>query len=91
MDNIEAMPASVNYALLEKALTAFEAVNKLSTTAQVAFSQKINLEIGKLLRHLTALPITPVANKNNELTLSSWNCLTLAFFRHCLTHLTIVR
>ncbi|MEH2259282.1 hypothetical protein [Nostoc sp.] len=38
MDNIEAMPTAVNYALLEEALTAFEAVNKLLTTAQVALS-----------------------------------------------------
>ncbi|MEH1970041.1 MULTISPECIES: hypothetical protein [unclassified Nostoc] len=36
MDNIEAMPTAVNYALLEKALTAFEAAKKLLTTAQVA-------------------------------------------------------
>ncbi|MEH1781657.1 hypothetical protein [Nostoc sp.] len=38
MDNIEAMPTVVNYALLEEALTAFEAVKKLLTVAQVAFS-----------------------------------------------------
>ncbi|MEH1765741.1 hypothetical protein [Nostoc sp.] len=38
LDNIEAMPTAVNYALLEKALTAFEAVKKLLTIAQVAFS-----------------------------------------------------
>ncbi|WP_158680317.1 hypothetical protein [Nostoc sp. 'Lobaria pulmonaria (5183) cyanobiont'] len=30
------MPTAVNYALLEEALTAFEAINKLLTTAQVA-------------------------------------------------------
>ncbi|MEH2270186.1 MAG: hypothetical protein V7K68_17390 [Nostoc sp.] len=28
MDNIEAMPKAVNYALLEEALTAFEAAKK---------------------------------------------------------------
>ncbi|BBD65973.1 hypothetical protein NIES4072_03480 [Nostoc commune NIES-4072] len=38
MDNIEAMPTAVNYALLEKALTAFEAAKKLLTIAQVALS-----------------------------------------------------
>ncbi|MFN6531380.1 hypothetical protein [Nostoc sp. ChiSLP03a] len=38
MDNIEAMPTAVNYALLEKALTAFEAVKNFLTTAQVALS-----------------------------------------------------
>ncbi|MEA5624788.1 hypothetical protein [Nostoc sp. UHCC 0251] len=38
MDNREAMPTAVNYALLEKALTAFEAAKKLLTTAQVALS-----------------------------------------------------
>ncbi|MBN3944315.1 MAG: hypothetical protein V7L21_24235 [Nostoc sp.] len=38
MDNIEAMPTAVNYALLEEVLTVFEAVNKLLTTAQVALS-----------------------------------------------------
>lgn len=36
MDNIEAMPTAVNYALLESVLTAFEAAKKLLTTAQVA-------------------------------------------------------
>ncbi|MEH2354622.1 hypothetical protein [Nostoc sp.] len=38
MDNIEAMPTAVDYAILEKALTAFEAVNKTLATAQVALS-----------------------------------------------------
>ncbi|WP_435024200.1 hypothetical protein [Nostoc sp. CALU 1950] len=38
LDNIEAMPTAVNYALLEEALTAFEAAKKLLTTAQVALS-----------------------------------------------------
>jgi hypothetical protein len=38
LDNIEAMPTAVNYALLEKALTAFEAAKKLLTIAQVALS-----------------------------------------------------
>ncbi|MBN3924918.1 hypothetical protein [Nostoc sp. NMS4] len=37
MDNIEAMPTAVNYAILEEALIALEAVKKLLTTAQVAF------------------------------------------------------
>ncbi|MEH1823373.1 MAG: hypothetical protein V7L31_30595 [Nostoc sp.] len=32
------MPTAVNYALLKKALTAFEAVKKLLTIAQVALS-----------------------------------------------------
>ena len=38
MNNIEAMPTAVNYALLEKALTVFEAANKLLAIAQVALS-----------------------------------------------------
>ncbi|HYX13751.1 MAG TPA: hypothetical protein VE944_05155 [Nostoc sp.] len=38
MDNIEAMPTALNYALLEKALTPFEAAKKLLTIAQVALS-----------------------------------------------------
>ncbi|MHC5765583.1 MAG: hypothetical protein ACYTXI_08115 [Nostoc sp.] len=38
MDNIEAMPTTVNYALLDEALTTFEAVKKPLTTAQVTLS-----------------------------------------------------
>jgi hypothetical protein len=38
LDNTEAMPTEVNYALLEEALIAFEAVKKLLTKAQVALS-----------------------------------------------------
>jgi hypothetical protein len=32
LENIEAMPTAVNYALLEEALTAFEAAKKILTT-----------------------------------------------------------
>ncbi|MEH2391465.1 MAG: hypothetical protein V7K21_07205 [Nostoc sp.] len=38
MENIEAMPTAVNYALLESALTAFEAAKKLVATVRVALS-----------------------------------------------------
>ncbi|MEH1871113.1 hypothetical protein [Nostoc sp.] len=38
MDYIEAMPTAVNYALLEKALTAFDTAKKLLTIAQVPLS-----------------------------------------------------
>ncbi|MEH1830784.1 MAG: hypothetical protein V7L29_01540 [Nostoc sp.] len=38
MDNIEAMPTAVNYALFEEALTTFEAAKKLLTTAKLTLS-----------------------------------------------------
>ncbi|MEH2161821.1 MAG: hypothetical protein V7K38_12415 [Nostoc sp.] len=38
MDNIGAMPTGVNYALLESALTAFEAAKKILTIGQVPHS-----------------------------------------------------
>ncbi|MDZ7969413.1 MAG: hypothetical protein RM368_31460 [Nostoc sp. DedSLP03] len=91
MDNIEAMPTAVNYALLEKALTAFEAVKNFLTTAQVALSPENQFrdtkETAATLDCSTYYPNL----KNNELTLSYWNCLTLAFFSYCLTHIIIVR
>ncbi|MEH2302684.1 hypothetical protein [Nostoc sp.] len=45
MDNIKAMPTAVNYALLESALTAFEAAKKLVATVQVALSLENQFDI----------------------------------------------
>lgn len=61
MDKIEAMPTAVNYALLEKALTVFEAANKLLTIAQVALTPENQFRDTRE----TALPITPIPKTTN--------------------------
>ncbi|MEH2327096.1 MAG: hypothetical protein V7K32_26755 [Nostoc sp.] len=81
MDNIEAI------ALLDKALTAFDTANKLLTIAQVPLSRENQYRDTRQ----TALPIITPDSKKHKLTLSSWNCLIVAFFTYCLIQLTIVR
>ncbi len=73
------MPTAVNYALLEKALTAFEAANKLLTIAQVALSSENQFrDTRETAATLDCFAYHP-APKNYKLTLSSRNCLIVAF------------
>ncbi|MCL6750714.1 hypothetical protein KBT16_06845 [Nostoc sp. CCCryo 231-06] len=91
MDNIEAMPTAVNYALLEKVLTAFEAAKKLLTIAQVALTPENQFrDTRETAATLDCFAYHP-APKKHKLTLSSWNGLIVAFFTYCLIQLTIVR
>ncbi|MEH2368575.1 hypothetical protein [Nostoc sp.] len=63
MDIIKAMPTAVDYALLEQALTAFEAVKKPLSTAQVALSPENQFrntrETAATLDCFTYLPQSP--------------------------------
>ena len=73
------MPTAVNYALLEKALTAFEAAKKLLTIAQVALTPENQFrDTRETAATLDCFAYHP-APKHHKLTLSSWNCLIVAF------------
>ncbi|MCC5656763.1 hypothetical protein LC608_07145 [Nostoc sp. XA010] len=72
MDNIEAMPTAVNYALLEKALTAFEAAKKVLTIAQVAlFLENQSRDTRETAVTLDYFAYYHPDPKNHRLTLSS--------------------
>ncbi|WP_292709794.1 hypothetical protein [Nostoc sp. NMS2] len=54
------MPTAVNYALLESALTAFEAANKLLTTTQVPLSpENLFIEIRETAVRLDCFAYDP--------------------------------